>query len=116
MTTVAQTSLLLDPTIGMVAKISFDDLLSGRRLAADRIVASYMHTDPGLKSTLTNVSNAVFNGQYRPSDLLYFFDSPGRYLSFNGVKTLKSEGGIQHMPRAPEYPTPGGARLANKAR
>lgn len=116
MITVGKASLLLDPTVGMVAKISFDDLLGGRTVPADRMVAAYMHIDPGLKNTLSNVSGAVFNGQYRPSDLLYFFDSPGRYLSFNGVKTLKSEGGIQHMPSAPEYPTPGGARLANKAR
>ena len=35
MITISGTSLLLDPTIGMVVKIGFDDLLSSRRCGAE---------------------------------------------------------------------------------
>ena len=46
MITISGTSLLLDPTIGMVVKIGFDDLLSSRRAAARNFVIAYMHDDP----------------------------------------------------------------------
>ena len=73
MITISGTSLLLDPTIGMVVKIGFDDLLSSRRAAARNFVIAYMHDDPGITAVMKRISNSVYNGLYKPSDLLYYF-------------------------------------------
>lgn len=109
MITVGKTSLLLDPTVGLVAKVGFNDLLSGRRLKADQIVASYMHSSPNLQGTLSSISQAVFDGQYRPSDLLYYFSNPDHYLGFNGLAPSDSKPLPSNLMR---YPTPGGVSLA----
>ncbi|KAK51570.1 hypothetical protein [Bordetella bronchiseptica] len=111
MITVNKTSLLLDPTVGLVAQVGFNDLLSGRRLKAEQIVAAYMHASPNLRGTLSSISHAVFDGQYRPSDLLYYFASPNHYLGFNGVAPPGSKPLPSNLMR---YPTPGGVSLARQ--
>ncbi|KAK69023.1 hypothetical protein L530_0140 [Bordetella bronchiseptica MO211] len=110
MITISGTSLLLDPTIGMVVKIGFDDLLSGRRVAAQDFVIAYMHDDPGITAVMKRISNSVYNGLYKPSDLLYYFFSPEHFMAFHGIIPAKQ------AARTPaillRFPTPGSANLA----
>lgn len=66
-------SLLLDPTVGLIAVTDYDDLLRGKgaRLASvappptgNQEIADYRET----------VGRALRRGEYRPSDALYLYD------------------------------------------
>lgn len=110
MITISGTSLLLDPTIGMVVKIGFDDLLSSRRAAARNFVIAYMHDDPGITAVMKRISNSVYNGLYKPSDLLYYFFSPEYFMAFNGIIPA---GQLKNVhPPLLRFPTPGATSLA----
>lgn len=70
-------SLLLDPTIGLVARgVTYDSLTKGLATPAS-MLASFenFNTYPGSTGTFTQtVKNAVINGLYKPSDALYYVD------------------------------------------
>jgi len=110
MISLAGTSLLLDPTVGMVVKIGFDDLLSGHRAAARDFVIAYMHDDPGITAVMKRISNSVYNGLYKPSDLLYYFFSPEYFMAFNGI--IPATQLRNTYPPLLRFPTPGAASLA----
>jgi hypothetical protein len=84
-------SLLLDPTLGLVARADFDDVAAGVP-ASPRAMTLFTDRDD-VKSLREAVIGALCEGRFRPSDLLYYFD------------------GVEHLVRgfgeARRWPTPG---------
>ena len=64
-------SLLLDPTIGIVALSDFNSVASGRYLALSSILD--LSTRNELSDYRSDIINSLSEGLYKPSDLLYFF-------------------------------------------
>lgn len=75
--------LLLDPTIGLVARIGFDDLLQGKPLDRSQIVIFRQHEQPDLDFFVKKVYDAILLGKYKPRDILYYFDSIQEYMKFS---------------------------------
>ncbi len=70
-------SLLLDPTVGLVGSVSYNTLAAGKPVPASSL-QSFWDTYGGSASIAgfaSTVYDAVLNGQYKPSDALYFFQS-----------------------------------------
>ena len=86
--------ILLDPTIGAIAFVSYDDLMSGKSAE----VHSFFSGDPTLTRFNAKVLSALREGKYRPSDLLYYYENFEQFSSPSGY----------------QFPTPGGARLRNR--
>lgn len=66
-------ALLLDPTIGLVARTDYNSLLQGGAIPGDEIVRFY----PGgetLQRFADKVLKAAIEGRYLPSDLLYYYE------------------------------------------
>ena len=99
--------ILADPTIGLYANVGFDELFSGKKLAPDQIVVMHAHQDPALAPFVTRVHSAIRDGQYRPSDLLYFSQGLSRFLRFSEGLGPFWEGGRKSLPELiARYPTP----------
>ncbi|KRE02609.1 hypothetical protein ASE61_15135 [Bosea sp. Root670] len=80
------TPLLVDPTVGIVAKISFDDLASGKNVdPEDLLVLSQRNDPPGFRE---KVEKALLSGAYRPSHILYYFNDPDDYPA--AIATVKT--------------------------
>jgi hypothetical protein len=87
-------SLLLDPTLGLIADVDFDTFASGKPIAPDRIVI-FRKRDQ-VKGLERCVTGALTGGRCRPSDLLYYFEDLEHLMERYGD------------PYA--WPTPGGAK------
>jgi len=90
--------LLIDPTIGLIAATSYDDLMMGREIEPLKILNFNEQKSNSLKTFTPVVVDALLNGKYRPRDLLYYFES------------------IEHFSQPDKYDryiTPGGKRLRN---
>lgn len=72
--------LLLDPTIGLVARVSYDALLAGAPVDASQVFIFRQHNDGRLVFFEAMVWDAIVNGSYAPSDVIYYYSSPGDYL------------------------------------
>lgn len=79
----SEKGLLLDPTIGLVARIGFNDLLSGKPMKSNEVIIFRQRTDKQLEFFEKKVYNSILQGKYKPSDLLYFFHSLDDYLRFS---------------------------------
>lgn len=73
-------TLLLDPTVGLVARIGYDSLVSGRPPAAMQSFWPY-NADRPIGSFQQAVQAALLGGKYRPSDALYFVAELAQYTS-----------------------------------
>jgi hypothetical protein len=75
-------SLLLDPTLGLIALTNFDAVASGQAVPPGRMVLFAPSVDRAVfeKSVLT----ALREGRLRPSDLLFYFDGPEHLLEHYG--------------------------------
>lgn len=102
-------SLLLDPTIGLVAKIGFDDLLSGKSVDASNVHIFRQHNDKDINSFAEKVEKAVLNGKYRPSDLLYYFSSIDDYVAFTNEIGKLWNGNLNELIL--RFPTPAALAL-----
>lgn len=71
--------ILLDPTVGIVAEIGFNALLSGKPIT--EVHTFYRHGDPAIEPFVRRVKQAITNGEYRPSDLLYWFPTVEGYIA-----------------------------------
>lgn len=71
-------SLLLDPTVGLVARgVTYNNLLKGVGVPGSTMMASFAtyNSYPGSTGAFTQeVFNAVNAGQYKPIDALYYID------------------------------------------
>ena len=74
----AEKSMVLDPTIALLAFADFDSIASGRPVPSSRIID--FSTRCELDDYRQRVINAICKGLYRPSDLLYYFVDFQEYL------------------------------------
>lgn len=96
--------LLLDPTVGLVARTTLNDLLSGKPVAKSAILYDYGWNNPQLERFGDTVVRALENGLYRPMDLLYFYKSPGTYAAdmkahHGGYSAFRTPGGLKLRAR-----------------
>lgn len=75
----AQERLFLDPTIGLLARGSFDGVASGKPLPEGHCISLF--AGGPLSGFNDNVLGAIKAGSYRPSHLLYFFDKLSDFLT-----------------------------------
>jgi hypothetical protein len=75
--------LLLDPTTGLVARVSYNELLQGKPVPLARLAVFRQHEDAGIDAFARQVASAVVAGRYLPSDLLYYFHSLPDYIAFS---------------------------------
>jgi hypothetical protein len=103
-------SVLLDPTVGVVANISFDDLLMAHKPAASNVLVDSRNPESAVATLHANVLSAVLGGGYKPSDLLYYLQSIESMISFSD-----HAGGYWEPEKYQllllHYPTPGAAAL-----
>ncbi len=90
MVTDGKYTLLLDPTVGIVAQIGYDGLVSGKAGAPITSFYAY-HPERPIGLFERTVREAILNGLYKPSDALYYVDS---LVKFNA------------MPQESEWMTP----------
>jgi hypothetical protein len=76
-------SVLLDPTVGIVGQISFDDLLMGRRPVPSRVLIDSRAPEAAVALLHSNVLAAVTGGGYKPSDLLYYLRTIESMIAFS---------------------------------
>lgn len=63
--------LLLDPTVGIVAEATFNQVASGKAIKKNHILDFYTRND--LQSYHKKVTQALSDGLYQPDDLLFFY-------------------------------------------
>jgi hypothetical protein len=70
--------LMLDPTLGIACLASFDEVAAGKQLEPSAIAV--IGATPQLDDSRDNFLRALLAGAFRPSDLLYYFQSAEDYL------------------------------------
>lgn len=101
--------LMLDPTVGLIAKIGFDDLLMGKAIPEGKIRIFRQREDKSMDAFADKVWTAVSKGEYRPSDLLYYFPSMDQYLKFSKEIQPLWRKDVESLLR--RFPTPGAEAL-----
>jgi hypothetical protein len=91
---VGNTSILLDPTTGVVALTNFDDLVRGLPVPSSdvRVVS--------IKARLINsfrhkVLSSILSGAYLPSDIMYMHETVGEFLRKGSSDNYFTPGGIE---------------------
>lgn len=99
------TSLLLDPTIGLAARTTFDDLLMGKPVDRDNVLVEAHPPAAIIVPLHDNVTRALETGAYRPSNLLYYLESVESMIKFSDHAAPYWEpGGLEMLLL--HYPTP----------
>ena len=93
-----QTSILLDPTIGIAAIADFNSVASSKPLPSSHIIEFSTRTE--IEDYRSKIINALKMGLYKPSDLLYYFEDFEKYKY--------PATGSAH------WPTPGAVSLRNR--
>lgn len=86
-------NILLDPTVGMVALVSFDDLLQGRSVPSDKIRMVSVKARK-IDQFREKVYFSVKNGMFLPSDFMYIHSSINEHLKYGNLNNYFSPGGI----------------------
>lgn len=92
-------AILLDPTSGIIAKTSFNDLLRGIPLD-EKSIKAFSMKDKSINSFRENVYMAISHGKYLPSDLMYMHESLAE----------------QKLGGSDSYFTPGGITVRSKSK
>jgi hypothetical protein len=92
--------LFLDPTAALVARATFDEVAAGRPVDPTRI-ACFAYREPEVPNALW-MARAFAEGKFKPSELVYYFESLEHRLDRFGYHA--------------EWPTPGAARQRTAAR
>ncbi|WP_304985766.1 hypothetical protein [Coxiella-like endosymbiont] len=71
--------LLLDPTIGLIAKATFDQVASGHKIPSAEMINFYSRND--IDTFFHTVIGSLNTGSYKPSDLLYYFENYQSFLN-----------------------------------
>ncbi len=104
--TAASGSLLLDPTLGIAARISFDDLASGTPCPATAVLELSRSTQ--LASARKTFVDALVGGAFRPSDLLYYFETRDQLLGeFGSIASWPTPGAATWRAETVRKGTPG---------
>lgn len=99
------TSLLLDPTIGLAARTTFDDLLMGKPVERDNVLVEAHPPAAIIVPLHNNVTHALETGAYRPSNLLYYLESVESMIKFSDhAAPYWGPGGLEMLLL--HYPTP----------
>ena len=69
--TIDSKEILLDATICLVADIDLESVLAGQKVPVEKMVLMYAWDDPEILSFASTVINALYNGEYEPSDVIY---------------------------------------------
>ncbi len=103
-------TVFMDPTVGIAALDDFDTLLMGRELAARRVVIDGRQPEAAVKGLSDRVLQGLLKGNYRPSDLLYFFRGRDEMFAFSehGADLWMS---AHYRELLLHYPTPGARSL-----
>ncbi|MBF9232145.1 hypothetical protein [Microvirga alba] len=101
---IGEDQMLVDPTIGLVAKTNFNEMLQGGKVSSSKIAIFDQHRD-GLATWLgRSVVLALEEGLYNPSDILYYFHSMEEYVAFSSEIEPLWHGDPERLVR--RYPTP----------
>ncbi len=65
-------SMLIDPTIGLIAITDYNHVASGKKVSVNNIFSFLSRNE--LVDFSRKIEKALLNGQYKPSDFLYCFD------------------------------------------
>ena len=96
-------SVLFDPTIGVAAITSYDDLLTGQQIGGGEILSVYPKPEnkPAIAVGFHNkVVEALSLGLYKPSDALYFYDDMDYFLGLKKTRYLTPGGRSLRLRRA----------------
>jgi len=107
-----ENELLLDPTIGLIARIGFDEALQGKPVAEAAILVFRQRSDAHMDGFAAMVRGALATGAYRPSDLLYFYPSFDQYLKY--AQQTPPASAFDQLVRT--FPTPAVAALYRDTR
>jgi hypothetical protein len=98
-------SLLLDPTIGMVAQIEFNDLMRGIPVLPSKIrLFKIKDTTEEIRNFRIRVYEAVEQGGYVPSDFMYMHKTLRDQLKNGMLSRYFSPGGIEARTRLGRFP------------
>jgi hypothetical protein len=93
-------SLLLDPTIGLVAQVGFNDLMRGTQVPSNKIrLFKIRDTSEEMRSAKMRVYEAVEQGAYVPSDFMYMHQSLYEQLKSGMLSVYYSPGAIRARTR-----------------
>lgn len=84
---------LLDPTVGIIAKIGFDDLLRGVRIPRSAIKI-YPIKARTIETFRLTVLEALTHGSYRPSDFMYMHETVAEHISKGSLENYFTPAGI----------------------
>ncbi|MCE5326652.1 MAG: hypothetical protein ABFD92_18270 [Planctomycetaceae bacterium] len=84
---------LLDPTVGLIARTSFDDLLSGRPVPRSKIRVFSIKAR-SIDAFRERVYTALRQGKYRPCDLMYMHESLAEHVQKSSSDNYFTPGGI----------------------
>jgi hypothetical protein len=85
-------SLLLDPTIGLVAQATLDEVLSGQPVTPNSLQDFYQWGADNVEIFRSLVRAALQDGAYRPSDVWYFYGTLDSYFQFVDVHATATSG------------------------
>jgi hypothetical protein len=105
-------SILLDPTIGMIAMIGYDELMMGAKVDPDRVFSAFAYKDSDIDLFERRVVDAVIEGRYRPSDALYYFQSLDDYIAFSRSTERYWKSDLRQIVRS--FPAPGAVALSRE--
>jgi hypothetical protein len=106
------TALVLDPTLGLVALADFDTVASGKPVAAEHIVV--FDGREQVRFLEDEVVSGLIYGLFRPSDLLYYFESLDHLmLRYGHPRIWPTPSGIRWRERNPPESTDVGAGLSD---
>jgi hypothetical protein len=97
-------NLLIDPTVGVLAIATFDNVASGKKVNPNMIIDYSDRTS--LNEYKDKIVDALIGGKYKPSDLLYYYENISQMLKYSKIIIKPGE-----FP--PDWMTPGAMTLRN---
>jgi hypothetical protein len=71
--------ILVDPTVGIVAKTTFDDVARGAPVPQSSLADFYFR--PDIAAFHARVRSALLNGDFRPHNILYYYTSVEAFVT-----------------------------------
>jgi hypothetical protein len=104
------TSVLLDPTVGAVARVGYNSLLRGVPVEPDLILLDSRESQAAVASLHDRVAMSLAQGKYKPSDMLYYLQAAESMiaLSDHAVEFWTPD---KYSMLLLHYPTPGAEGL-----
>jgi hypothetical protein len=94
-------ALVLDPTVGVIAKGTFDWVASQRPISPSNILAFCQQSI--LDTSRDQVVDALINGRLKPSELLYYFESEEHLVKrFGSPSEWSTPGAIAWRRKYPQ--------------